>query len=64
MCGVDGSGRITVKLTIELLEISRVTAGKLLQGLVRKEILRWLGNSKKDPMQFYTMAKPLAHIWG
>lgn len=64
MCGDDGNGQITVKLTIELLEISRVTAGKLLRGLVRKEILKWHGNSKKDPIQFYIKAKPLAHILG
>ena len=45
-------GRITVKETVDLLIISRVTARKLLQGLASDGVIHWHGNSSRDPRQF------------
>lgn len=50
-----GNGRITVKTASEIIDMSNATARKLLRGLTKKEVLRWHGNSKQDPKQYYTL---------
>lgn len=49
-----GNAQITVKETVDLLGISRVTARKLLQGLASDGVIHWHGNSSRDPKQFYS----------
>ncbi len=49
--------RINVGITSELIGRSDVTSRKLLKSLLNKGVLKWHGNSKNDPTQYYTLYK-------
>jgi ATP-dependent DNA helicase RecG len=48
-------GKITTSDVVDLTGRSKVTAIKLLKKLVDKDILKWHGNSRYDPKQFYSL---------
>lgn len=55
-CAVDlarDNGRVTTRELAEAAGISKQAASALLKRLADRGVLRWHGNSKRDPSQYY-----------
>lgn len=51
----EEQGRVTTIMLSERANISKLTAGRILKGLVEKNILSWQGRNLTDPLQHYEL---------
>lgn len=52
----EEQGRVTTIMLSERANISKLTAGRILKGLVEKNVLSWRGRNLTDPSQHYELS--------
>ena len=52
----EEQGRVTTIMLSERANISKLTAGSILKGLVEKNVLSWRGRNLTDPSQHYELS--------